>query len=53
MKAFTVSNAHSLVSNAIKWHGDDQSGRRLPAGVYFVKLESSDYSEIKKVVMLR
>lgn len=38
---------------AIEWSGDDDSGRRLPAGVYFVSLESEGFKQVEKVVLLR
>jgi hypothetical protein len=37
----------------VSWSGDDDAGRRLPAGVYFVKLENKDREEIEKVISLR
>ncbi len=39
--------------SAIIWSGDDDLGRRLPAGVYFVRLETGDFKQIEKVVLLR
>ncbi len=39
--------------NQITWDGSDDSGRRLPAGVYFCRLESGDVNLTKKVVKLR
>ncbi len=53
VRNFSLPTAYSLVPTSISWDGTDQSGKELPAGVYFVKLESGDYSEIEKVVMLR
>uniref|UniRef100_A0A7C4TIB1 T9SS type A sorting domain-containing protein n=1 Tax=candidate division WOR-3 bacterium TaxID=2052148 RepID=A0A7C4TIB1_UNCW3 len=39
--------------NEIIWYGDDNSGKQVPGGVYFIKLETSDYSEIKKIIRLK
>ncbi|MGB9722112.1 MAG: M14 family zinc carboxypeptidase [bacterium] len=39
--------------NRVVWHGDDDLGRRLPSGVYFVRLEVGDYKQIEKVILLR
>ncbi len=38
---------------AIRWNGTDDRNRKLPAGVYFVRLAAPGISEIKKVVYLR
>ncbi|MEO0095526.1 MAG: S8 family serine peptidase [candidate division WOR-3 bacterium] len=37
----------------IIWDGDDFLGRRLPAGVYFIKFEAGGAKKIKKTVLLR
>jgi len=37
----------------IKWDCTDQSGNKLPAGVYFVKLTSADKSVTEKIIKLR
>ncbi|MEO0162291.1 MAG: M14 family zinc carboxypeptidase [candidate division WOR-3 bacterium] len=38
--------------STVVWDGFDDSGRRLPAGVYFVQLEAGDFKQIVKVVLL-
>jgi hypothetical protein len=35
------------------WFGDDDSGRRLSSGVYFVRLEDGDFKKTEKVILLR
>ena len=37
----------------VVWNGDDDFGRKLPAGVYFVRLEADDFNKIEKAVLLR
>lgn len=37
----------------IFWNGVDQDGRRLPAGNYYLKLEGSSFSSLRKVVLIR
>ncbi|MEO0107475.1 MAG: T9SS type A sorting domain-containing protein [candidate division WOR-3 bacterium] len=39
--------------STIVWDGCDDLGRRLPAGVYFVRLEAGDFVKIKKAVLLK
>lgn len=41
------------LSDQIVWSGDDDLGRRLPAGVYFVRLEVGDYKQIEKTILLK
>jgi hypothetical protein len=38
---------------AVRWRGDDDQGRRVPAGVYFVKLSAGDYQQVQKAVLLK
>ncbi|MGB9722119.1 MAG: hypothetical protein ACPL28_11665, partial [bacterium] len=39
--------------NQVVWYGDDDSGRKLPSGVYFVVFKSDGMKAIRKVVMLK
>ncbi|MEO0189901.1 MAG: T9SS type A sorting domain-containing protein, partial [candidate division WOR-3 bacterium] len=39
--------------NQLVWDGRDDLGRKLPAGVYFVRLEAGDYKQVEKAVLLR
>jgi len=39
--------------NEVVWRGRDESGRTVPAGLYFYRLESGSYSETKRVVLLK
>ncbi len=45
-------NAVSSVYSVL-WDGCDNSGRQLPAGVYFVMLEHKDTKKIEKVILLK
>lgn len=40
-------------TDQILWYGDDDYGRHLPAGVYFVRFEDGDFRQIEKVILLR
>jgi len=50
-------NAYELQTstrdNKISWYGDDFSGRRLPAGVYFLKFKVGDYRTTEKLLLIR
>jgi uncharacterized cupredoxin-like copper-binding protein len=35
------------------WDGCDDVGRRVPAGIYFVRFETADYQKVEKAVLLR
>uniref|UniRef100_A0A7C4XKL2 T9SS type A sorting domain-containing protein n=1 Tax=candidate division WOR-3 bacterium TaxID=2052148 RepID=A0A7C4XKL2_UNCW3 len=40
------------LSNQIIWSGDDDSGNRLPSGVYFVKLDFGNQGKTAKVIKI-
>jgi len=37
----------------VSWDGCDDRGRKVPAGVYFVKLVTDDYQRVEKTVLLK
>ncbi|MEO0114591.1 MAG: FlgD immunoglobulin-like domain containing protein [candidate division WOR-3 bacterium] len=37
----------------INWHGDDNSGKKLAKGIYFMKFETEDYQKIRKLLLVR
>ncbi|UCG29667.1 MAG: hypothetical protein JSV53_12075, partial [candidate division WOR-3 bacterium] len=37
----------------VHWNGLDDQGRQVPAGVYFVRLETPDSRQVKKAVLLK
>jgi len=39
--------------SAILWFGEDDSGRRLPSGVYFIRLEDGGFRKTEKAILLR
>jgi hypothetical protein len=53
VKSFNLESCIMNHESAIFWDGKDDSGRRLPAGVYFVRLEAGDYRQIEKAILLR
>jgi len=36
-----------------RWHGVSNNNRKVAAGVYFTRLESADFSSVKKVILMR
>jgi hypothetical protein len=48
-------NLQSEICNlqSVKWAGKDQLDRPVPAGVYFVRLETADHCLTKKAILLR
>jgi len=39
--------------STILWDGTDNSGHKLPSGVYFVRLEAGEFKKNEKVILLR
>ena len=37
----------------VHWDGKDDIGRKVPAGVYFVKFKADDYQKVEKTVLLK
>jgi hypothetical protein len=46
--ASQIAGAHEII-----WNGADDSGRRVPTGIYFVKLDTEAGSRIQRVTILR
>lgn len=38
---------------SVQWNGEDQSGRRVASGVYFLRLTAGDVSRLRKLVLLK
>ncbi|MEO0126200.1 MAG: C25 family cysteine peptidase [candidate division WOR-3 bacterium] len=53
VKSFNHESCILNHASGIIWSGDDDIGRRLSAGVYFIRLETSDYTELEKTVLLK
>lgn len=54
-KLVNTLHGHSRreIKNGILWDGKDSEGRKLPAGVYLIKLESTEVSYWQKVIIAR
>ncbi len=54
VKSFSDIQCNAVNSvYSVLWSGDDDLGRAVPAGVYFVRFEVGDFKQIKKAVMLK
>jgi hypothetical protein len=42
-----------LEDNTLIWYGQDEKGRKLPNGVYFVNFEANDFTTTKKLILLK
>jgi len=51
VKSFNHSTIQPL--NEVVWFGNDDLGRRLPAGVYFIRFEAGDFKKVEKAIMLK
>lgn len=40
-------------SYTVYWDGNDKNGRPVSSGIYFYKLEAGDFSEVKKMVLIK
>ncbi len=53
VKDFSSDAERGTLKSPIYWQGDDNIGRRVPSGVYFVKIEQNTQTLIQKVVKIR
>ncbi|MEO0228047.1 MAG: C25 family cysteine peptidase [candidate division WOR-3 bacterium] len=40
-------------SDQIIWDGTDNFGRRLPAGIYFIQLQTENFTQVEKALLLK
>jgi flagellar hook assembly protein FlgD len=48
-----VNGTKDAGSYAITWDGKNDRGSAVASGIYFYKMETKDFSQTKKMVMLR
>ena len=53
VKSFNLVTCYSLLATSVVWDGTDDSGHKLPFGVYFVRLETDEFRKTEKVILLR
>ena len=50
----TIKNDNQIAGqHEIFWDGTDQSGRFIASGIYFYQINSGEYTESKKMIMLK
>ena len=52
LKVLANSEFESGLYN-FKWIGDDSNGQLVPTGIYFIELNTSEYSKTEKLIRLR
>ena len=53
VKSFNLESCIVNQVSAVIWDGTDDSGRKLPSGVYFIHLETEEFKKTEKVILLR
>ncbi|KPK99737.1 MAG: hypothetical protein AMJ91_06530 [candidate division Zixibacteria bacterium SM23_73_3] len=48
-----VDEEQTAGKNEVMWDGEDESGNQVASGVYFYKLEAKDFTQTKKMVLIR
>ncbi len=52
VKSFNLESSIQNQESAVRWDGTDNAGKRLPEGVYFVRLQGPYPSLAKKVILV-
>ncbi|MEO0185586.1 MAG: T9SS type A sorting domain-containing protein, partial [candidate division WOR-3 bacterium] len=53
VKSFDLESCILNHESRITWFGDDDTGRKLPAGIYFIEFRENEYKEIQKVILIK
>jgi hypothetical protein len=53
VKSFHPESSIQNQESAISWHGDDNTGRKLPGGMYFLRLGDGKTSVTRKIALIR
>ena len=51
--AILVQGPSAAGSFSVRWNGRDQTGRAVTSGVYLYQLRAGDYTEVRKLLLLR
>jgi hypothetical protein len=52
VRSFQLPTSYLLNSYSVVWDGTDQTGHKLPTGIYFVQLDSGSYTETQKIILV-
>ncbi|MEO0122693.1 MAG: C25 family cysteine peptidase [candidate division WOR-3 bacterium] len=52
VKSFNPESCILNHASGIIWSGDDDTGRKLPSGIYFIELKTQNYNVVQKVILL-
>ncbi len=50
---FNLKSEISNLQSAISWNGVDDSNRKLPCGVYFLKFIADNYSTTERLLLIK
>jgi len=53
VKQFSLPSDYCLVPTVISWDGTDNLNRKVPSGVYFLKLQAGDHTVTEKILLIR
>jgi len=53
IKEFPCSTSNTSCPTRIIWDGVDHAGTKVPAGVYFIRLETDNSTLAEKVLLLK
>jgi len=53
VKSFSLPASNFSSATSIIWDCSDEANKRLPSGIYFVRLASNDVSTVTKLLILR
>lgn len=48
-----MSRSYAAGSHGVRWDGSDDRGDRVSSGVYFYQLQVGEFSEIRKMTVLK
>jgi len=48
-----VDRSHDVGDYQASWDGRDQTGKAVASGVYFYRLETHDYAQTRRMVLLK
>jgi flagellar hook assembly protein FlgD len=53
IKNLELPTPYSLLPTSVSWSGTNDLGKKVAAGVYFIRLETEGFHAIEKVIFLR